>query len=177
MKKRLNLLIMMLLPMVAVNALAQLVAIGNITYSLSEETAKVVSCSEFGNGAIEIPSTVSYEGKDYSVTTIGGFAFFRCTKLKSIVIPNGVTTIEGRAFEGCTGLTTLTIPNSVTTIEAQAFYYCSSLASITIPQSVTTIGEGVFYSCSGLTSITVEEGNPQFDSRYETLLLRHRLMN
>ena len=89
---------MMLLPMVAVNALAQLVSIGNISYSLSEEeTAKVIGCSEIGNGVIEIPSTVSYEGKEYSVTAIGSFAFHECTKLKSIIIPNGVTTI-GESF-------------------------------------------------------------------------------
>lgn len=155
MKKRLNLLIMMLLPMVAVNALAQLVAIGNISYSLSEETVKVVSCNEFGNGAIEIPSTVSYGGKDYSVTTIGGFAFFECTKLKSIVIPNGVTTIEQRAFEGCTGLTSLIIPNSVTTIEAQAFQGCTGLTSVVMSDNVQNIGSDAFYACRNLASINI----------------------
>ena len=147
---------MMLLPMVAVNALAQLVSIGNISYSLSEEeTAKVIGCSEIGNGDIEIPSTVSYEGKEYSVTAIGSFAFHECTKLKSIIIPNGVTTIGERAFEGCTGLTSLVIPNSVTTIGAQAFQECIGLTSVVMSENVKNIGSDAFYSCRNMVSINI----------------------
>lgn len=97
-------------------------------------------------GAISIPSTVTYNGTTYSVTTIGDYAFYGCTELTSITIPNSVTTIEYNAFSGCTGLTSLTIPNSVTTIEYDAFYSCTSLVSIEIPNSVTYIGPEAFSS-------------------------------
>ena len=90
-----------------------------------------------------------------SVTTIGRWAFSRCSSLTSITIPDSVTKIGGAAFSGCSNLTTITIPDSVTEIGNSAFSGCSSLASITIPDSVTTIGNLAFYSCSSLTSVTI----------------------
>ena len=92
---------------------------------------------------------------DGSVTTIGDRAFYYCSGLTSVTIPNSVTTIGNSAFYGCSSLTSITIPNSVTTIGEWAFCRCSSLTSITIPNSVTTIGHSVFRLCSGLTSITI----------------------
>ena len=73
---------------------------------------------------------------------------------KNTVIPGNVTSI-GSAFFGCSGLTSITIPNSVTSIGTSAFYGCSGLTSVTIPNSVTSIGMSAFYGCTGLTSITI----------------------
>ncbi len=56
-----------------------------------------------------------------------------------------VTTIGGYAFERCTSLTSVTIPDSVTTIGEMAFYCCTSLTSVTIGNGVTTIGDNVFW--------------------------------
>ena len=53
------------------------------------------------SGAVVIPSTVTYNGKTYSVTSIGNFAFSECTSLTSITIPNSVTSIGNFAFSGC----------------------------------------------------------------------------
>lgn len=52
--------------------------------------------------------------------------------------------IGSAAFYGCTRLTSVTIPNSVTSMGNYAFYGCTRLRSIDIPQSVTTIGLGSF---------------------------------
>ena len=89
-----------------------------------------------------------------SVTTIGKYAFRYCTGLTNINIPNSVTTIEMGAFDVCS-LTSITIPNSVKTIGVSAFRNCSSLTSINIPNSVTTIEMGAFEYCSALTSINI----------------------
>ena len=123
---------------------------------------------------------------DGDVTKIGVMAFFRCTSLTSITIPNCVTTIENGAFHYCTSLTSITIPDSVTTIRNSAFLECTSLTRFdskfasddgrcliiegtlhtvapsglieyTIPDSVTSIGEGAFSRCTSLRSVTIPD--------------------
>ena len=90
-----------------------------------------------------------------SVTSIGGYAFEDCSSLTSITIPNSVTSIGENAFNGCTGLISVTIGNSVTSIGERAFYECTDLTSVTIPNSVTSIGFQAFDDCSSLTSVTI----------------------
>ena len=91
------------------------------------------------------------------VTSIGDYAFERCTGLTSINIPNSVTSIGSSAFDGCTGLTSVNIPNSVTSIGSSAFYKCTGLTSITIPNSVTSIAYQAFYGCTRLKKVVVED--------------------
>ncbi len=92
-----------------------------------------------------------------SVTSIENSAFYGCSGLTSIGLPDSVTSIGYSAFEGCAGLTSVTIPDSVTSIRGSAFQDCAGLTSITIPDSVTSIGYCAFASCSGLTSITIPD--------------------
>ena len=96
------------------------------------------------SGSVVIPSTVTYSGKTYSVTSIGSDAFSGCIGLTSITIPESVTSINDYAFYNCSGLTSVTIPNSVTNIGSGAFEYCIGLTSVTIGNGVTSIGEGAF---------------------------------
>ena len=88
------------------------------------------------SGDITIPSSVSYNGQDYSVTSIGEQAFSSCNAFTSITIPNSVTSIEGHAFYGCSALTSITIPNSVTSIGEDAFKNCYTLTDIYFTGSV-----------------------------------------
>ena len=102
-----------------------------------------------------IPKTVSYDGTNYTVTAIGDSAFYWCSRLTSITIPNSVTSIGDYAFYWCSSLTSVDIPNSVTSIGYSAFSVCSSLTSVTIPNSVTSIGNLAFSNCSSLTSVII----------------------
>ncbi|MDE7166089.1 MAG: leucine-rich repeat domain-containing protein, partial [Bacteroidaceae bacterium] len=93
------------------------------------------------SGSVVIPECVTYGGVTYKVTEIGEFAFYDCSGLTAVTIPDSVTKIGDEAFEGC------------------------SLTSIRIPGSVTTIGGWAFFDCSNLESIVVDAGNPVYDSR------------
>ena len=107
------------------------------------------------SGEVVIPSSITVEGKEYTVTSIGVNAFREDFGLTSVTIPNSVTSIGEYAFQGCSGLTSVTIPNSVTSIGEMAFYDCSGLKSVTIGNSVTSIGNATFYLCRSLKSVTI----------------------
>ena len=91
------------------------------------------------------------------VTSIGESAFYECTGLTSITIPNSITSMGESAFYH--SVTSITIPNSVTMIGNAAFAGCSVLTSITIPNSVTSIGKNAFYEVS-LSTIISQIENP-----------------
>ena len=156
---------------VSLSAQAYDFQVGDLFYNITgNKTVEVTSIEKYspsysGMTSMTIPSSVSYDGTTYNVTSIGEYAFYFSVDLTSITIPNSVTSIGGSAFSFCTGLTSITIPNSVTSIGYYTFADCSSLATITIPNSVTSIGSSAFSGCDGLVSIVVETGNAFYDSR------------
>ena len=164
MKKQILLFILALIPL-----LASAEEIDGINYSLYDNQATVIRKSPKYEGNIVIPETITYEGREYRVTSIDEFAFEDCTSLTSINIPNSVTSIRYYAFYSCSGLTSITIPNSVTSIGGWAFYMCSSLTSINIPDGISTINVSTFSGCSSLTSINIPNsvtsiGNSAFEN-------------
>ena len=113
-------------------------------------------------GVTEIPFNAFYRCTSLtsmvipdSVTRIDWGAFSGCTSLKNVTIPEGVTYIGEGAFSGCISLETMTIPDGVIEIEKRAFQGCESLKSVTIPESATYIGEGAFSVCTSLASVTI----------------------
>ena len=130
-----------------------------------------------GNCLIETDSKTLIAGcknsiipSDGSVTHIGDHAFYGCSSLTSITIPDSVTSIGDGAFYWCDSLTSITIPEGVTSIGDFAFWNCSSLTSITIPEGVTSIGSFVFSGCYSLESIVVEKGNTVYHSEENCLI-------
>ena len=139
--------------------------VDGIYYTITSSADKTVGVTFHGDdyesyfneypGAVTIPESVTYNGSDYSVTSIEDYAFYYCPSLLSVVIPNSVTSIGDYAFLDCYKLTSVVIPNSVTSIGEWAFADCSRLTSVVISNSVTSIEDYAFYNCYNLTSVVI----------------------
>ena len=160
--KRQNLLnlLTMLISLISVNAYAHDIEVQNtegktiyykfindntelaVTFRGTTPSGTTSLVSNEYSGEIVIPGSVIYEDNTYPVTSIADSAFYYCTSLTSV-----------------------TIPNSVTSIGKNAFYDCRGLTSISIPNSVTSIGSDAFSGCENLASMNVESGNTIYDSR------------
>ena len=134
--------------------------LGDYEYGVMDGGIAITKYTGSG-GDVTIPLEI--DGK--KVTSIQPYAFYGCSGVTSVIIPNSVKSIGIGAFSGCSGLTSVTIPSSVTTIWKLAFNGCSSLTSVTIPSSVTDIRKTVFSNCDSLTSLTVDKENSRYDSR------------
>ena len=156
MKKQLLLLVMILLPMVAS---ADPVEIDGIYYNLisKTKTAEVTSNPNNYTGTIIIPEFVTYENTNYTVIRIGESAFWCCSKLISVSIPNSVTSIEKCAFSGCEKLTSVIIPQNVLSIGSEVFSLCTGLTSVTISNSVKRIGLNAFFCCLSLIMVNISD--------------------
>ena len=157
MKKRFTALMTTLILSVifSISASAYEVKVDGIYYNLVSEgnVAEVTKGDKGYSGDINIPSSIKVNDVDYAVTSIGKSAFYNCSGLTSVTIPNSVISIEHRAFYECSSLTSITIGNSVTSIGNSAFSGCSSLTSVTIGNSVTRIGSFAFEKCSKLEDV------------------------
>ena len=108
----------------SISSSAYVVEVDGIYYDISETTATVTDGDNEYSGDIVIPESITYNNSKYSVTSIGKSAFYICSSLTSVTIPNSVTSIGYWAFANCSSLTSVTIPNSVTSIGNSAFYLC-----------------------------------------------------
>ena len=124
--------------------------------------------------SIQIPASVTYNGKNYSVTGIGGYAFCGCSGLKSITIPKSVTKIGKRIIERCSDLQTVVVErgnpiydsrsNCNAIIETATNTLIAGCGGSIIPNTVNTIGENAFYRCDSLRSIIIPNGVKSIES-------------
>ncbi|MBR0497960.1 MAG: leucine-rich repeat protein [Paludibacteraceae bacterium] len=144
---------------------------GNLKYTITDEEKNQVELSGYEGdkpeGTLNIPATVTINGTEYSVTSIGNHAFWKCNSLQSVTIPNEVTSIGAYAFSTC-GLTSVTIPNKVTSIGNHAFEFCYSLQSVTINGN-PKIGTDAFWNIPATVAINLtasEIGNDYWTTFY-----------
>ena len=109
------------------------------------------STKSTGSYKIEIPAKFG----DYTVTGIGNRAFYCCSDLTEVTIPQSVTSIGERAFAACRNLDSVTINDAATSIGNRAFTECPLTTTLSLGKKITTIDDYAFYDCRGLTSVTI----------------------
>lgn len=113
----------------------------------SDEPGQQAPWYDYRNSIVEV---VICDG----VTNIGKDAFYLCSALGSITIPQSVGSIGNEAFRGCKAMADCIILDSVTNLGTYLFYGCSNLRNVQIPDTVTDI-TGMFYGCSSLENFTI----------------------
>jgi len=162
--------------------------LNGIYYQIQSEEDMTASVCEpvsdnkyhFYSGVVNIPSTITYNDKKYTITaidplafrgqgdltyvvipptvkTIGYKAFMYCAQLKTVAFSSTgeLETIDYQAFDGCKNITSINIPKSVKTIGKHAFDGCTLLKSIKGGESVETIGGHAFQECTSLTEVVI----------------------
>ena len=142
----------------------------NLTATVTYRGSNSSSYADEYTGDVVIPATVNYDGKTYSVTSIGNGAFEYCSGLTSVTIPNSVTSIGEFAFSACSSLTKTNYTGDIagwcginfggwgsnpTTYSHNLYINNVEVKDLVIPNSVTSIGRYAFYNCSGLTPVTI----------------------
>ena len=148
--------------------------VDGVRYALENGIAKVarnpkniVSCN--------ILSSITYKGVEYPVTCIDAFAFYDCSRLTSVTIPDSIVSIGADAFSECKSLKNIYITdlaawcnislnrrwgdNYGTPLRYGANLYLNGelITELIIPDSVTSIGGYAFYNCTSLTSVVIPD--------------------
>ena len=137
--------------------------VDNLKYNVTDNTADKVELTGYvtePTGKLDIPATVTYGSKTYSVTMIGKQAFDGCSSLTEVTIPASVTSVGSSVFYGCSSLTQATIGDGLTVISQTMFANCKALKKLVIGKGVTEINNYAFTSCFNLKEITVLASNP-----------------
>ncbi len=141
-----------------------------------KEGKRILCCPAGKTGSFTVPATVTslapaaFESSSLSeigfetgsqLTTLGYRAFYGCSALDAITIPEGVLSIDFYAFAECANLETVTVPENTQLggIYEGAFYNCVKLNSFPIPDAVQDIGEYAFYGCEAFQGVDLGENS------------------
>jgi len=140
----------------------------------NSETAAVVGCDAAGSEsswvAIEVPSKVTSNNVEYTVTSVGSYALSTGAAgtltedgkangklyISSITLPDTITRIAGAAFANDYTLNAFNMGNGAVTMESvNTFYQCKNLKNVTLSPSLTNTPVGMFQFCTSLESIKI----------------------
>lgn len=121
-----------------------------------ENLGKITAINNASNGSwgcFRNQKSLIYAKLPNTLTSIGNYAFYSCSALKSVYLPSALTRIGQNAFQGCTSLLSIALPISLTAIEANAFNGCTSLKinNLSLP-NLTLVGSLAFYKANFLNT-------------------------
>lgn len=145
------------------------------------------SIGPLGSGAdLQIPDGTSWDVRAFyhctnltsvtipdNIAHITAYSFRNCTSLTSVTFSADVTGIDNNAFDGCTSLRTINIPDNVEDIDDNAFYGCTSLTNVTIGTGIQNIGDNIFQDCSSMESLKIEATTPPMLNSLESYNSTH----
>ena len=91
------------------------------------------------------------------ITKIGDGAFYACTGIKKIALPQQLKKVSESVFQNCTALDSVSLGSNIEAIKAQAFYNCRNLQTINLPESLASIGNLAFAECQSLAYLEVPQ--------------------
>ena len=115
---------------------------------------KNYTVTEIGNWAFEEWNTLTEVTLPHTVEIIGFQAFFNCSNLTNVTIPEGVRKIGQIAFNGCSQLTSITIPGTIE-VMTMAFSGNTALSHVTLTNGISEISSSAFEGCTGLTEVEI----------------------
>ena len=142
--------------------------VGGLTYEVTDQIAKTVEVINFTDelpSTVTIPPTVSYGGKNYTVTAIASDAFYQNQTITEITISEGITSIGNNTFGRCFALTTVNIPASLTQMGDFVFNKCTALTAINVASGNTAYcsENGVLFNKEKTTLLCYPAGKPETD--------------
>lgn len=152
-----------------VSASAETGTYGDLSYEILNNEVVIIDCSETVT-EVNIPSIIN----DYPVTEIGNSAFYNCSRLTNVTIPDSITSIGEYAFSECSYLINITIGNRVTQIGAYAFNGCTNLKNVYITDLVAWCLIDFKYYPPGFTGMNFDS-NPLCNA--ENLYLNNTLVS
>ena len=179
-------------------------SIGDLTFTVLTEdgnsgTVSVKAASTEISGKVIIPESVSNNGVEYTVTEIADQAFWKCSAMTSVKIPESITYVGSLGFkectsldslvfpnddmkfsywyvcQGCTNLTYVRLPEHLTRLSYFMFAECENLESIRIPESCVSFPDYTFFRCYKLKNVNIPYGVPSIGQAdfYECYELEH----
>ena len=119
---------------------------------------KCLALTKVNFDAVNTPAVMGQSAMTGKLKTIGERAFYSCTSLTNISLPDSLESLGSRAFYKCTALTTVTFAgNKLTELNDYTFYGCSALTNVYLPENLKKIGDYAFRNCEALKEITLGE--------------------